>query len=77
MIVSVEVPKEIYDRASEIARLQKISVADVFTTACAEHVGAWERLQRRAQGVDRARFLEVLAKVPDVEPAEHDRFDDR
>lgn len=77
MIVNVEVPKEIYDRASEIARSQKITVADVFTTACAEHVGAWERVERRAQRVDRAKFLEVLAKVPDVAPGEDDRFDDR
>lgn len=74
MIVSVEVPKDIYDRASEIARSQSISVADVFATACAEHIAAWERLERRAQRGDRARFLEVLAKVPDVEPDERDRF---
>ncbi len=74
MIVSVEVPKDLYDRASEIARAQNISVADVFATACAEHIAAWERLARRAQRGDRARFLEVLAKVPDVEPDERDRL---
>ena len=74
MIVNVEVPEDIYDRASEIARSQRISVADVFATACAEHIAAWERLERRAQRGDRTKFLEVLAKVPDVEPDERDRF---
>ncbi|MBL8228521.1 MAG: hypothetical protein JNL98_08590 [Bryobacterales bacterium] len=74
MIVNVEVPQDLYDRASEIARSQSISVADVFATACFEHVAAWERLKNRAHRGDRTRFLEVLAKVPDVEPDERDRF---
>ena len=74
MIVNVEVPKDIYDRVSEIARSQSISVADVFATACAEHVAAWERLESRAKRGDRTKFLEVLAKVPDVEPDDRDRF---
>ena len=74
MIVNVEVPKDIYDRASEIARSQSMSVADVFATACAEHVAAWERLESRAKRGDRTKFLEVLAKVPDVEPDDRDRF---
>jgi len=70
MIVSVEVPKDIYDRASEIAQSQRISVADVFAAACTEHIAAWERLELRAQRGDRAKFLDVLAKVPDVAPGE-------
>ena len=74
MIVSVEVPNDIYDRATAIARSQSISVADVFAAACAEHIAAWERLERGARRGDRAKFLEVLARVPDVEPDERDRF---
>ena len=74
MIVNVEVTQDIYDRAFEIARSQSLSVADVFATACAEHIAAWEGLKIRAQRGDRAKFLEVLAKVPDVEPEKGDRF---
>ncbi len=74
MIVRVEVPEDVYERASEIARAQRLDVADVFATACAEHVEAWERLKKRARRGDRPKFLEVLAKVPDVEPEEQDRF---
>ncbi|MBI4910444.1 MAG: toxin-antitoxin system HicB family antitoxin [Acidobacteria bacterium] len=74
MNVNIEVPNDLYDKALEIARSQSISVADVFATACAEHVAAWERLERRAQRGDRARFLEVLAKVPDTDPGERDRL---
>lgn len=74
MIVSVEVPRDIYDKAAEIARAQSLSVADVIATACAEHVDAWERLERRSQRGDRAGFLQVLAKVPAAEPADADKF---
>lgn len=74
MIVNVEVTKDIYDRAFEIARSQSMSVADVFATACAEHVAACEGLEQRARRGGRERFLEVLAKAPDVEPDRRDRF---
>lgn len=74
MIVNVEVPKDIYDKASEIARSQRMSVADVFATACAADITGWERLESRAKRGDRAKFLEVLERVPDIEPEGHDRF---
>lgn len=74
MIVSLDVPKDLYDKASEIARSQNLTVNDVFATACFEHIAAWERLENRAKRGDRAKFLEVLARVPDVEPDEYDRF---
>lgn len=74
MIVNVEAPKDLYDKATEIARSQSMTVADVFATACFEHIAAWERLESRAKRGDRAKFLEVLARVPDVEPDERDQF---
>ncbi len=43
-------------------RSQSISAADVFAIACAEHIAAWERLERRAQRGDRARFVEGAGK---------------
>lgn len=74
MIVNVEIPADIYDRASQIAESQSLSVADVFATACVEHIAAWERLESRAKRGDRAKFLAVLTKAPDIEPDERDRF---
>jgi predicted transcriptional regulator len=74
LIVSVDVPNEIYERVSEIAAAQRMSVSEVIASACAEHVAAWERLERRAKQGDREKFLAVLAKVPDVEPHEQDRI---
>ena len=74
MIINVEITNDVYERAAQIAQSQQVSVADVFAAACAEHVAAWERLESRAKRADRDRFLEVLDKVPDVEPAESDRL---
>jgi hypothetical protein len=72
--VNVEVSEDVFNRAAEIARSQRITVADVFAAACTEHIAAWERLQRRSQQGDRVKFLEILARVPDVDPDEHDRL---
>jgi predicted nucleic acid-binding protein len=76
MTVNIDLPNEVYDQAAAIARSQHIDVADVLAAACAEHVGAWERLEQRAKRADRVKFLEVLAKVPDVEPDAADHLTD-
>jgi hypothetical protein len=73
MSVSVSVPEELYQKAVEIARAQRVSVDEVFASAFAEHLSAWERLQQRAARGTRDKFLSVLDRVPDVEPDDHDR----
>jgi hypothetical protein len=73
MSVSVRVPEELYQKAVEIAQAQRVSVDDVFASAFAEHVSAWERLQQRASRGSREKFLAALDDVPDVEPDDYDR----
>jgi hypothetical protein len=75
LTIAVDIPPDVYNKALEIAESQNISVSDVLITACAEHVSAWERMNARAQRGDRAKFLQVLADVPDVEPENYDRLD--
>lgn len=74
MIVNLDLPQDLYNRAAEIAQQQQLSVTDVLAAACAEHIAAWDRLEQRAQRGDRARFLDVLAKVPNIPPDEADRI---
>lgn len=74
MSVSVNIPKELYEKAAAIAKAQNVSVDEVFASAFVEHLAAWERLKRRATRSDREEFLAVLDKVPDVEPAPEDRI---
>lgn len=74
MSVNVSVPEELYPRAVEIAKAQNVSVDEVFASAFAEQLAAWERLKQRAARGTREEFLAALDKVPDVEPEDYDRF---
>jgi hypothetical protein len=72
MSVSVRIPEELYQKAMEIAQAQCVSVDEVFASAFAEQLTAWEGLKRRAGGGSREKFLATLEKVPDVEPDDYD-----
>jgi len=73
MSVRVSVPEELYEKAAAIAAAEHVSVDEVFASAFAEQLAAWERLRQRANRSDREKFLSVLDKVPDVEPEDYDR----
>ena len=74
MNVSMSIPEEIYKKAAEVARAQQIPIDDVFASAVAEQLSAWDRLQQRAACGDREKFLRVFDKVRDVEPDDGDHF---
>lgn len=74
MTVSIEVPKEVYDLASEIAREQGMSVPELIASMFGRHKADWETLRARARAGDRAKYFGVLDRVPDVEPDPRDRF---
>jgi hypothetical protein len=73
MSVSVSVPDELYQKAVQIAKAQRVSVDEVFASPFAEQLSAWERLQQRATRGTREKFLAALDKAPDVEPDDYDR----
>jgi hypothetical protein len=74
MSVSVNIPEELYRRASEIAAAQKISVDDLFASAFEERLLELERLKEKASYGIYEKFLRVMSKIPAVEPPESDRF---
>jgi hypothetical protein len=74
MTVSVNIPDDLYRQAREIADSQHLSVDDVISSAFAEQLAAWERLKQRAARGSREIFVQVLEKVPDVEPDDRDRL---
>lgn len=74
MSISVSVPQELYEKAAATAVDQHVTVDEVFASAFAEQLAAWERLKKRSDGGDREKFLSVLDKVPDVEPEDYDRI---
>jgi hypothetical protein len=74
MSVSVKVPDELYQKAVEIANVQRVSADEVFASAFIEQLSVLERLQQRAARGSREKFLAVMDKVPDVEPDDYDRL---
>jgi len=74
MNVSVNVPEELYRRAIEVAAAENISVDDLFASAFEESLLEFERLKEKAARGSYRKFLRVMAKVPAVEPPEHDRL---
>ena len=74
--LSLRLPNSLHEHARELARLEGISINQLVATALAEKMAALlteEYFERRAKKASRAKFLAALSKVPDVEPAPHDR----
>ena len=74
MSVSVNIPEELYRRASQIAAAEKISVDDLFASAFEERLLELERLKEKASHGSYEKFLRVMSKIPAVEPPESDRL---
>jgi len=64
----------LYRRAAEVATAENISVDDLFASAFEERLLEFERLKEKASRGNYQKFPRVMAKVPAVEPPEHDRF---
>ncbi|MEP6716830.1 MAG: hypothetical protein ABJC09_14760 [Terriglobia bacterium] len=74
MNVNLNIPEELYRRATEVAAAESISVDDLFASAFEERIVEFERLKEKAFRGSYKKFMRVMAKVPAVEPQEHDRF---
>jgi len=73
MSVTAIVPKDLYQKAAEIAEARQLSVDEVFAAPSGQ-VAAWEHSQQRASRGSREKFLAVLDNGPDVEPEDFDRL---
>jgi len=74
MSVSVNIPEDLYRRASEIASAENISVDDLFASAFEERLLELERLKEKASRGSYEKFLRLMSKIPPAEPPESDRL---
>ena len=75
--LSLRLPKTLHEQLRELALEEGISVNQFVMLAVAEKVASIstiEYLEKRAKRGGREKFLEILSKVPDVEPQEFDRL---
>ena len=74
MSVAVNIPEELYRQASEIAASENVSVDELFASAFEERLLELERLKSKASRGSYEKFMQVMAKVPAVEPPDFDRL---
>ncbi len=75
--LSLRLPDSLHETAKQLAKHDHISVNQFVTVAVAEKISALmteDYLEQRAQRGSRAKFDEIMRRVPDVEPEEYDRF---
>ena len=75
--MSLRLPDSLHEAAKELARKDHISVNQLVATALAEKISALmtkDYLEERARRGNKRKFEAILARVPDVEPEEYDRF---
>lgn len=78
--VSVEIAESLRRRAQVLAADDGVPLEQFIATALAEKVAVLDAdsyIRDRASRGSREKFLKVLDKVPDVEPADEDRLPDR
>ena len=75
--LSLRLPNSLHKEARKLARQEGISINQLITTALAEKMSALmtlDYLELRAARGSREKFEAVLAKIPDLEPEDHDRL---
>jgi hypothetical protein len=75
--ISLRLPDSLHETARKLAEKENISINQLITLALAEKISALmteDYLDERAKRGDRNKFLDAMAKVPDVEPDEQDRL---
>jgi len=75
--LSIRIPDYLHKEVKKTAAEEKVSINQFIMLALAEKISALNTesyIAARAQKGNRKDFLNVLAKVPESEPEENDRF---
>ena len=75
--IESQIPDSLYKQVRSLSEREHISIDQLVSIALAAQVSAWltrDYIEERAKRGNWDKALEVLAHVPDVEPAEHDRL---
>lgn len=75
--LSVRLPNSVHEAVKEYANKDNISINQFISSAVMEKITAMDTeayLSERAERASKTKFMEVLKKVPNVEPAEEDKL---
>ena len=75
--ITINIPESLYDKLKEVAEKDQSTPEQLAVLAIAEKLSSLmtvEYLEERARQAKLERFEQLLSKVPDVEPEDHDRL---
>ncbi|MBX3265644.1 MAG: hypothetical protein KF831_02970 [Acidobacteria bacterium] len=75
--ISAKIPETLFRRALAIAEREEITLDQFIAIAVASQISSWgtgKSFEERAAKGNWDEFRKILAKAPDVEPAEEDRL---
>ena len=75
--LNVQVPDSLYKQVEALAARENLSVEQLVAIALSAQVSAWmtkDYLKEKALRGSWDKFQQVLNKVPDVEPENHDKL---
>jgi hypothetical protein len=71
---TVQIPDDLYQRASQFAELDQVSVDKLVTALVYESLSDSERIQERAKRGSLEKFREILSRAPNVPPVPGDEL---
>lgn len=75
--IQINIPDSILRNLKKLAKKDQISIDQFVTTAVSEKISAFmtrDYLKKKAARGSKEKFMESLARVPDIEPGEYDRL---
>jgi len=72
MSKSIRVSEDLYNRASELAAKDHVSVEEFVSTLLSNRLASREYIESRARLFNRQEFERALEQIPDLEPADQD-----
>ena len=75
--LSLRLPDSLHEEIKSLAKKEGISINQFISSAVAEKISALlteKYLEQRAKYGNKKAFLAAMEKVPDVEPADQDKF---
>lgn len=75
--ISTKIPDTLFRQAKIIAEREDMTLDEFIALALASQISSWnvgKTFTERAQKGDWEKAREVLAKAPDVEPEDYDKF---
>ena len=73
--LSLRLPNSLHNRVKALSVKEHVSINQFVSSAVAEKISALdteEYIQQRAQRASRSKFVQAMAKIPNVKPAKED-----